>query len=294
MRVSDTYSTYVIKGMTLYENTTVTLKAGKSYIIDGDLYINSGSAFIDGVEATTLYINGSLTIENASMLSGLTSLDVYVKKDITLKGDAQAQGSYYSAGNATLQTNAILTGRVSAQKVEMQSSSKVIYDDGQPKLECFNDNFNSSQLKPEWVVKTSKGTFSPSIKNSRLRLTENKNDQATSLTYLKLFPAANNLVTVEFDHSAYGGTGADGIAMVLSDAKITPQPGHLVDRWGMAIKAVLHPDLQVLGWVSVLMNLATFLLKAVVIISLAARIQLLFEALDLALRDISICMVHRP
>ncbi|HHQ4924005.1 TPA: hypothetical protein ACSP33_001653, partial [Aeromonas veronii] len=35
MRVSDTYSTYVIKGMTLYENSTVTLKAGKLYIIDG-------------------------------------------------------------------------------------------------------------------------------------------------------------------------------------------------------------------------------------------------------------------
>lgn len=241
MRVSDTYSTYVIKGMTLYENSTVTLKAGKLYIIDGDLYINSGSVFIDGVEATTLYINGSLTIENTSMLSGLTSLDVYVKKNITLKGDAQAQGSYYSAGNATLQTNAILTGRVSAQKVEMQSSSKVIYDDGQPKLECFNDNFNSSQLKPEWVVKTSKGTFSPSIKNSRLRLTENKNDQATSLTYLKLFPAANNLVTVEFDHSAYGGTGADGIAMVLSDAKITPQPGAFGGPLGYGHKGSTAP-----------------------------------------------------
>ncbi|WP_429102773.1 DUF6701 domain-containing protein [Aeromonas veronii] len=241
MSVSDTYSTYVIKGMILYENSTVTLKAGKSYIIDGDLYINSGSVFIAGVEATTLYINGSLIIDNASMLSGLTSLDVYVKKDITLKGDAQAQGSYYSAGNATLQTNAILTGRVSAQKVEMQSSSKVIYDDGQPKLECFNDNFNSSQLKPEWVVKTSKGTFSPSIKNSRLRLTENKNDQATSLTYLKLFPAANNLVTVEFDHSAYGGTGADGIAMVLSDAKITPQPGAFGGPLGYGHKGSTAP-----------------------------------------------------
>lgn len=250
MSVSDTYSTYVIKGMTLYENSTVTLKAGKSYIIDGDLYINSGSVFIAGVEATTLYINGRLTIENASMLSGLTSLDVYVKENIILKGDAQAQGSYYVAGDAVLQEQVVLTGRLSAKNVTMQSSSKVIYDDGQPKLQCFNDNFDSSSLKPEWVVKTSKGSFSPSIKEGRLRLTENKNDQATSLTYLKLFPAANNLVTVEFDHSAYGGTGADGIAMVLSDAKITPQPGAFGGPLGYGHKGSAAPGFAG-GWLGV-------------------------------------------
>ncbi|MDU7310412.1 MAG: DUF6701 domain-containing protein [Aeromonas sp.] len=250
MSVSDTYSTYVIKGMTLYENSTVTLKAGKSYIIDGDLYINSGSVFIAGVEATTLYINGRLTIENASMLSGLTSLDVYVKENIILKGDAQAQGSYYVAGGAVLQEQVVLTGRLSAKNVTMQSSSKVIYDDAQPKLQCFNDNFDSSSLKPEWVVKTSKGSFSPSIKEGRLRLTENKNDQATSLTYLKLFPAANNLVTVEFDHSAYGGTGADGIAMVLSDAKITPQPGAFGGPLGYGHKGSAAPGFAG-GWLGV-------------------------------------------
>ncbi|MGL5408368.1 MAG: lectin-like domain-containing protein, partial [Shewanella sp.] len=177
-------------------------------------------------------------------------LDVYVKENIILKGDAQAQGSYYVAGDAVLQEQVVLTGRLSAKNVTMQSSSKVIYDDGQPKLQCFNDNFDSSSLKPEWVVKTSKGSFSPSIKEGRLRLTENKNDQATSLTYLKLFPAANNLVTVEFDHSAYGGTGADGIAMVLSDAKITPQPGAFGGPLGYGHKGSAAPGFAG-GWLGV-------------------------------------------
>ncbi|QPR56878.1 MSHA biogenesis protein MshQ [Aeromonas allosaccharophila] len=238
MSVSDTYSTYVIKGMTLYENSTVTLKAGKSYIIDGDLYINSGSVFIAGVEATTLYINGSLTIENASMLSGLTSLDVYVKNDITLKGDAQAQGSYYSAGNAKLQTNAILTGRVSAQKVEMQSSSKVIYDDGQPKLECFNDDFSRSVLGENWVVAQRNNSELPSIQSGRLRMTRNIGNQATSATYQRLFPAANNLVEVTFRYYAWSptwlNTGGDGLAVILSDATVTPQPGSFGGALGYA------------------------------------------------------------
>ncbi|POV91665.1 hypothetical protein C3418_11740 [Aeromonas sp. ASNIH8] len=62
----------------------------------------------------------------------------------------------------------------------------------------------------------------------------------------------------------------------------------------MAIKAVLHPDSQVAGWVSALTNLVTFLQKAVVIINLAEIIQLLFEVLALLQLDIAIFMVHRP
>ncbi|MGE6435596.1 DUF6701 domain-containing protein [Shewanella baltica] len=94
-----------------------------------------------------------------------------------------------------------------------------------PVLQCFNDNFSQSTLSNDWVVSRSSGGFTPSIQGGRLRLTEAQSNQSTASTYQRLFPAAANLVEIQFDHYAYGGSGADGIAVVLSDASITPQPG---------------------------------------------------------------------
>lgn len=92
-------------------------------------------------------------------------------------------------------------------------------------LQCFNDDFSQSALSNDWVVSRSSGRFTPSIQGGRLRLTEAQSNQSTASTYQRLFPAADNLVEIQFDHYAYGGNGADGIALVLSDASITPQPG---------------------------------------------------------------------
>ncbi len=94
-----------------------------------------------------------------------------------------------------------------------------------PIRQCFTDEFERTELGTDWVAAKSAGTFTPSIVSGRLRQTEAKTNQATSTTYQRLFPGKNNKVEIEFDHYAYGGTGADGIAFVLSDASITPQPG---------------------------------------------------------------------
>ncbi|WP_309247275.1 DUF6701 domain-containing protein [Shewanella sp. VB17] len=92
-------------------------------------------------------------------------------------------------------------------------------------LTCFNDDFSQGSLTDNWVVASSSGSFIPAIVNGRLRQTQNIRYQSTSTTYQRLFLADDNLVIIEFDHFAYGGSGADGIAVVLSDSSITPQPG---------------------------------------------------------------------
>ena len=103
-------------------------------------------------------------------------------------------------------------------------------------LTCFNDDFSQGNLTDSWVVARSSGNFTPAIVGGRLRQTQNVSNQSTSATYQRLFLAADNLVTIEFDHFAYGGSGADGITVVLSDASITPQPGAFGGPLGYGFK----------------------------------------------------------
>ncbi|GGI87795.1 DUF6701 domain-containing protein [Shewanella gelidii] len=90
---------------------------------------------------------------------------------------------------------------------------------------CFQDNFEDATLGREWLGTRSSGSFNPSIVNGRLRLTENSGNQATAVTYQSALAAKDSIVTVQFDLYAYGGSGADGMAIVLSDSMVAPQPG---------------------------------------------------------------------
>jgi MSHA biogenesis protein MshQ len=104
-------------------------------------------------------------------------------------------------------------------------------------LSCFNDDFNRADIGDDWAHKVLGSSLAPSIINGRLRLTSAIGNQAASSTYQRLFPAAENLVEIEFDYFAWSsqaGTGADGIAIILSDASITPQPGSFGGALGYA------------------------------------------------------------
>jgi hypothetical protein len=101
---------------------------------------------------------------------------------------------------------------------------------------CLADAFSDATLSDTWVTARSNGTFTPQVINGRLRMTQAVANQATSATYQRLYPAANNLVVVEFDYLAYGGSGADGLAVVLSDANVTPQPGSFGGPLGYGFK----------------------------------------------------------
>jgi MSHA biogenesis protein MshQ len=130
-------------------------------------------------------------------------------------------------------------------------------------MTCVCDNFGRASLNPStiyggnWAVSSSSGNFgSPRIANSGyLRLTDNSTNVSTSATMPGTFPAAGNLIVVEFRHFAYVGTGAggsggaDGIALTLSDATVAPIPGAFGGSLGFAQKIGINGFAG--GWVGI-------------------------------------------
>lgn len=237
---SDSYSTYVIKSLTMQNGGVMTLTAGKTYIIEGDLNLTGGSLIkLVGSGTTSFYVKGSIAAHNDSQLQTGSGFKAYVVGSITLTGSDQLAGTYYAEGDATFENQVVLRGQLSAKNVNLKGDSKVIYDGGEPLLTCFSDDFSSSTLSSSWVVAQRNNSTLPSVQNGRLRLTQNTTNQATSATFQRLFPGANNLVTIEFDQYAYktsGSSGADGMAVVLSDATVTPQPGAFGGPLGYGFK----------------------------------------------------------
>ncbi len=101
---------------------------------------------------------------------------------------------------------------------------------------CYADSFSSgTSFGQNWAT-TSVGStaFTPTVTNGRLRLTSNNGYISTAATLQRLFPTSN-LIYVEFDYYSYpSSNGADGVAVTLSDASITPQPGGFGGSLGYA------------------------------------------------------------
>ncbi len=114
-------------------------------------------------------------------------------------------------------------------------------------VSCVCDQFGRASLNPStifggnWAV--SHGTSDTAGTNpyinattGLLRLTENTNNNAKAATVPSIFPAAGNYISVEFNNYAYqgGNTGADGIAVTLSDYSIPAVPGGFGGSLGYA------------------------------------------------------------
>lgn len=114
---------------------------------------------------------------------------------------------------------------------------------------CYCDDFSgdagsmtSKIFNAKWTVSSSgTRTYVPNFTTTmprRLRLTDAQTYEATSATLSAIFPAVGNYISVEFRQYAYGGsgTGADGMAVILSDYKVPPYPGAFGGSLGYAQK----------------------------------------------------------
>ncbi|BCB25402.1 hypothetical protein SKTS_02880 [Sulfurimicrobium lacus] len=127
-------------------------------------------------------------------------------------------------------------------------------------LTCVCDTFGRASLNPStifganWIVSTSDSTgILPSIVNSGyLRLTNNTGNNAKAATVPGIFPAAGNYISVEFQQYAYNGSGADGIAVTLSDYSVPAVPGAYGGSLGYAQKTGIVGFAG--GWIGVALD----------------------------------------
>lgn len=107
-------------------------------------------------------------------------------------------------------------------------------------MTCVTDNFATGVLDSTlWSVATVSGAFTPAVVNvgggdNRLRLTSVGGNQSTVATMKRSFPGAGNKIVLEVDYFAYGGTGADGIAVTFSNAAVAAIPGGFGGSLGYA------------------------------------------------------------
>ncbi|MGN5076242.1 DUF6701 domain-containing protein [Aeromonas veronii] len=249
-------SQYQFSSLSLYNSCTVTFSSARTeYRIQkleagsgAKLVLPSGDYWIDQLtlnQGAEIEVQGDVRIFvnqatqfNGAVLnrSSMGSLLLFGYQNITLNSDTLLNGFVYSDQALVMNNTSVINGRTTSRSLTMASNSAINDQAFTPSLTCFNDNFSSGSLSSDWVVKTSSGSFTPSIVSGRLRLTQAVGNQSTSTTYQRLFPAANNLVTITFNHYAYGGNGADGMAVVLSDATVTPQPGAFGGPLGYGFK----------------------------------------------------------
>lgn len=226
LKFSNLNTTYKIKSLTVRNGQAAVYLAPGDYWIE-TLDLDGRKLLLSETGTTRIFVKNYLSVKNQATLNedNTGSLVVIGYGSIELLGGTH-NGYFYADDNFIVRNQGTVNGRVTARDIYVYDS--YIYDTSTvlpPVLGCVSDDFNVTSLSNDWVVAKSSGTFTPKIVNGRLRLTEAVTYQATSISYQRLFPAADNLVTIEFDQAAYGGNGADGIAMVLSDASVTPQPG---------------------------------------------------------------------
>ncbi|WP_043826256.1 DUF6701 domain-containing protein [Aeromonas veronii] len=233
---SDSQSEYRLRTLTINNG-------GKAILPAGDYYINSLNLFsgslIEALGQVRIFVNNSTSLENASLLrANGGSILLFGYNSITMNSSSRVDGYVYSNQTLAMEGSSVINGRVSARNLLMYNNAVINISADTPLSQCFSDDFSRPSLGDNWVVSQRNNSELPSIQSGRLRMTRNIGNQATSATYQRLFPAANNLVEVTFRYYAWSptwfNTGGDGLAVILSDATVTPQPGSFGGALGYA------------------------------------------------------------
>ncbi len=101
------------------------------------------------------------------------------------------------------------------------------------------EDFNANDIS-NWSVIGFGQSIKPKPSSGRFVLNSSQRNQATASAYNYLFPSKDNYLEVEFDHYAHSGSGADGVALVLSDANVPPQTGAFGGPLGYGVKPNIH------------------------------------------------------
>lgn len=214
--VGTPFSACSISGSTITCTQDLEIKANNICVVT-----SSPSLTID-MGSKTLKWDGN----NGTLGSSSNPIHVLAKK-IKVDGNSlTAYGNWTASSEIKCSTDpsTVLTGTISGPK---NTCTAYIQPAG---LTCLTDNFSAASLDTTlWNVSgagfTPQIVKSPTVSSSRLRLTDAVGNRSTYAQISRWFPAANNKIVVEFDYYGWGGSGADGMAVVLSDASISPSPG---------------------------------------------------------------------
>lgn len=216
------------------------------------LELNGTSVELNHDGITRIFVNNTVKLQNGVKFgsNGRGRLVIISYNDFESDG-GQHHAYLYARDRVVLKNRATLTGRITAHTIKVQDST--VSDGLLPiaqALQCFEDPLDGSLNGDNWVVAKSRGDFTPQIVGNRLQLTSSAQNLATSATYQRYFGGKDNLIVLEFDHFAHGGSGADGIGVIFSDATVTPRPGAAGGPLGYGYKSASEPGFAG-GWVGV-------------------------------------------
>lgn len=232
--------------VSLGNNDQVVLTAPVQLEISGNFNAGNNVTLDNGGHSFTVITGGNFSVGNR--FSG--QLDIRASGNLSFGNSPSVSGQLHAGGNVSLGNSTDVTGNITAGGNLSISGGRVngictphhalcSGVDPTPQELCAVDSFASGTLNPAlWNAMAVSGSYVPTVVDvggsKRLRLTSAATNQSTMVQLKKWFPAAKNRVTIEFDYHVWGGSGADGVTVVFSDASIAPAAGGFGGSLGYA------------------------------------------------------------